>query len=77
MAVRHLPLMVLLGATIAAGAAWADAGLAPQNVGADARPAKDCTRHNGRYGYYANPWCTPAEQERWDRWEARRARLGR
>lgn len=34
------------------------------------RPKKDCTRLNGRVGYYANPWCTPREQERWDRWEA-------
>ena len=30
-------------------------------------PLKDCTRLNGRYGYYGNPWCTPAEQDRWDR----------
>ena len=30
-------------------------------------PVKDCTRLNGRYGYYGNPWCTKAEQERWDR----------
>ena len=29
-------------------------------------PLKDCTRINGRYGYYGNPWCTPAEQRRWD-----------
>ena len=36
------------------------------------RPVKDCTRLNARIGYYANPWCTAAEQERWDRWEARR-----
>ncbi len=35
-------------------------------------PPKDCTRFNGRFGYYGNPWCTPAEQDRWDRWEARR-----
>lgn len=33
---------------------------------------KDCTRLNGRWGYYGNPWCTPAEQARWDRWDARR-----
>jgi len=33
-------------------------------------PVKDCTRINGRYGYYGNPWCTPAEQARWDRWSA-------
>ena len=35
-------------------------------------PKKDCTRMNARTGYYANPWCTPQEQERWDRWESRR-----
>jgi hypothetical protein len=38
-------------------------------------PVKDCTRINGRSGYYGNPWCTPAEQLAWDRAEARR--LGR
>jgi len=35
-------------------------------------PVKDCTRINGRVGYYGNPWCTRAEQARWDRWSARR-----
>lgn len=29
-------------------------------------PIKDCRRFNGRYGYYGNPWCTAAEQARWD-----------
>jgi hypothetical protein len=38
-------------------------------------PLKDCTRVNGRSGYYGNMWCTPAEQQAWDRAEARR--LGR
>ena len=38
-------------------------------------PVKDCTRMNGRWGYYDSPWCTPAEQLAWDRAEARR--LGR
>jgi hypothetical protein len=38
-------------------------------------PIKDCTRVNGRWGYYGNLWCTPAEQERWDRWSANRSRL--
>lgn len=37
-------------------------------------PPKDCTRFNGRFGYYPNPWCSPAEQERWDRWEVARAK---
>lgn len=36
-------------------------------------PIKDCTRINGRFGYYGNPWCTPAEQARWDEWSARRS----
>jgi len=36
-------------------------------------PLKDCTRINGQWGYYGNPWCTPAEQLRWDRWGARRS----
>lgn len=35
-------------------------------------PVKDCTRVNGRWGYYGNPWCTPAEQDRFDRWSAAR-----
>ena len=35
-------------------------------------PLKDCTRLNGRWGYYGNPWCTPSEQLRWDRWDTRR-----
>jgi hypothetical protein len=38
----------------------------------DAAPLKDCTRFNGRHGYYGNPWCSPAEQALWDKWEARR-----
>lgn len=33
---------------------------------------KDCTRYNGRWGYYGNPWCTPAEQRAFDIWDARR-----
>lgn len=41
------------------------------------QPPKDCTRFNSRYGYYGNPWCTPEEQERWDRWEVRRQRAAK
>jgi len=41
---------------------------------ATAAPLKDCTRVNGRYGYYGSPWCTPAEQKRWDVWDSRRQR---
>jgi hypothetical protein len=40
----------------------------------DPAPPKDCTRLNGRYGYYGNPWCSHREQLRWDRWEAERLR---
>ncbi len=39
-------------------------------------PVKDCTRINGRWGYYGNPWCSKAEQLRWDRWDATRAARG-
>lgn len=42
----------------------------------EARP-KDCTRYNGRWGYYGNPWCTPAEQRAFDLWEVRRLRSQR
>jgi hypothetical protein len=35
-------------------------------------PVRDCTRLNGRFGYYGNPWCSPAEQQQWDRASARR-----
>jgi hypothetical protein len=37
-----------------------------------AAPIKNCTRINGRYGYYGNPWCTSAQQARWDRWSAQK-----
>lgn len=39
-----------------------------QEIGARRRvlPVKDCTRFNGRYGYYGNPWCTEREQLLWD-----------
>lgn len=35
------------------------------------QPVKNCTKVNGRNGYYANPFCTPEEQRRFDIWEAR------
>jgi hypothetical protein len=38
------------------------------------QPPKDCTRYNSRYGFYGNIWCTPAEQDRFDRWDAARLR---
>jgi hypothetical protein len=31
-------------------------------------PPKDCTRLNGRNGYYGNPWCDEAQQRAWDLW---------
>ena len=37
-------------------------------------PVKDCTKINGRYGFYGNPFCTPQEQARFDRWQARQLR---
>ncbi len=40
-----------------------------------AQPLKNCHRYNSWYGFYGNIWCTPAEQQRWDRWDA--ARFGR
>ena len=69
--------IVVLGLATGACAAWADAERGAVRQTADARPVKDCTRHNARFGYYANPWCTPAEQALWDRREARRARVAR
>ena len=38
------------------------------------RPPKDCTRYNSTNWTYGNDWCTPAEQARWDRWDAARLR---
>ncbi len=71
---RKVAGMILLAAAAALPAADVAAGTS----GSAARrayvqaPLKDCTRLNGRWGYYGNPWCTPAEQLRWDRWDARR-----
>lgn len=45
---------------------------AAQSQPRDTPPTKDCTRYNGTFGFYGNPWCTPEEQARWDRWETRR-----
>jgi hypothetical protein len=54
----------------AAGAASAGDYRGYKATRAEARyaPVKDCTRINGRYGYYGNPWCDAREQARWDRW---------
>jgi hypothetical protein len=63
-----IALLVAIGAASAVPSAANDRRQARN----PAPPAKDCTRLNGRYGYYDNPWCTPAEQRAWDRAEARR-----
>jgi hypothetical protein len=61
----------LLVAALAMPCASADARGKARRAYADA-PVKDCTRLNGRWGYYGNPWCSPAEQLRWDPWDVRR-----
>jgi hypothetical protein len=61
-------LIAFLAAILATGAAQADKA---RRSNTDP-PIKDCTRINGRWGFYGNFWCTPAEQLRWDRWQARR-----
>ncbi|MGD9783728.1 MAG: hypothetical protein AB7E80_04805 [Hyphomicrobiaceae bacterium] len=40
---------------------------------ADSFAIKDCTRFNGHWGYYGNPWCSPAQQRAFDRIETRRS----
>ncbi|MGE0023626.1 MAG: hypothetical protein AB7S70_08360 [Hyphomicrobium sp.] len=71
MRARSLTASALIAA-IAAASAPAAAGPSTSRQAAGGPPLKDCTRMNGRVGYYANPWCSPAEQARWDRWDARR-----
>ena len=58
------------------------AAVSPAAAGARSRDAaavgvKDCTRLNGRGGYYANPWCNAREQLAFDRAEARRLAAAR
>lgn len=64
--------MMVVAALLLAGAS-AEAGgkRASKAWRAERPPIKDCTKFNGRWGYYGNPYCTPAEQERFDRWQAR------
>lgn len=63
--------IVLMAATVLP--TWAAAGATSSSrQSVHAAPLKDCTRLNGRMGYYANPWCTAAEQARWDRRDSRR-----
>jgi hypothetical protein len=75
MYLRFGSLLVLLGAGVAmAGAASAEEYRAYKASRAYVReaPVKDCTRFNGRFGYYGNPWCSPREQAAWDAWSDRR-----
>lgn len=52
----------------------ADAKRRPSGTWQPAPAVKDCTRLNGRFGYYGNPWCTKAEQDAFDRATSRRLR---
>ena len=66
-----LTCIVALAMTAAVLTIPAESGSRKQ-VRAPQAPLKDCTRVNGRWGYYGNLWCSPAEQQAWDRAEARR-----
>jgi hypothetical protein len=68
---RTLTCIGLALATAAALAGPAESG-SRKYAPATSVPLKDCTRYNGNWGYYGNPWCTKAEQALWDRAEARR-----
>jgi hypothetical protein len=68
------PLTCIALAVAAAFATPSEAG-SRKGVRSAPPPLKDCTRLNGRWGYYGNPWCTPAEQQAFDRAEARRLGL--
>jgi len=70
---RPLSLIALAIALCAGFALPSDAG-SRRGVRAYTPLLKDCTRVNGRFGYYGNPWCSPAEQRAWDRAQARRFR---
>jgi hypothetical protein len=71
---RNLTCIALMLVVAAATGVPAEAG-SRKGVRSALPPVKDCTRINGRWGYYGNPGCTPAEQLAFDRAEARR--LGR
>ena len=74
MYLRFGSLLVLLAAGAATGAVNAEGYRAYKASRAYVRaaPVKDCTRFNGRWGYYGNPWCSPREQAAWDAWSDRR-----
>ncbi len=64
--------VVAAAAVLAGPASAAGYGVERSRHSVREAPVKDCTRVNGRSGYYGNPWCTAAEQARFDRWEASR-----
>ncbi len=68
---RSLTCIALALATASTFAGSAESG-SRKYAPATSAPLKDCTRYNGNWGYYGNPWCTKAEQALWDRAEARR-----
>jgi hypothetical protein len=71
--VRWVGSVVCAAALVAAGAASAEGYRDYKAQHGYVREAvKDCTRLNGRFGYYGNPWCSPQEQARFDRWQASR-----
>jgi hypothetical protein len=70
---RLLTCLALLVVAIAAAVGPADAAKRKAVRAYEPVAVKDCTRFNGHWGYYGNPWCTPAEQQAFDRAEARRA----
>jgi hypothetical protein len=62
-------MLVMVGVLAFVPSAGAGTGETRDRKAADAvlrPPLKDCTRFNGRIGYYGNPWCTEAEQRAWD-----------
>lgn len=64
--------LALLTIEATAADAASGKGLRSQRAKVVTPPPKDCRRYNGYSGYYGNPWCTDAEIERWERWDARR-----
>jgi hypothetical protein len=73
MLVRVLGSLVIVAAAMAAAApAGAGGYRTKERAYVREAPVRDCTRINGRYGYYGNPWCSEREQARFDRWSASR-----
>jgi hypothetical protein len=67
-----LPALILAALSVAtAPVAHADSARPSQTRAGPNTQPKECPRLNSRFGYYANPWCTEAEQRAWDIWEAR------